>query len=118
MSRLGNLAVLVRSRARAAGRVDADDASATSARRAALRVGGRLAPLLVLVVALLLGGALGGPVIGAAAEPRQCSDGIDNDLDGKTDFPADPGCRNRQDNNETDPAPPPPPPPPAPPPPP
>ena len=33
----------------------------------------------------------------------QCSDGIDNDGDGKIDL-ADPGCANARDNNETDPA--------------
>ncbi len=38
----------------------------------------------------------------------QCSDGADNDGDGLTDFPADPGCVDAQDNNEQD-APPPPP---------
>ena len=32
----------------------------------------------------------------------QCSDGIDNDGDGLTDFPADPGCINANDNDETD----------------
>ncbi len=41
------------------------------------------------------------------AQP-QCSDGKDNDGDGKVDFPADPGCANAQDNDETDPLPPPP----------
>jgi uncharacterized repeat protein (TIGR01451 family) len=30
----------------------------------------------------------------------QCSDGIDNDGDGKIDFPADPGCSSTQDNDE------------------
>ncbi len=30
----------------------------------------------------------------------QCQDGIDNDNDGLTDFPNDPGCLNRQDNDE------------------
>lgn len=31
----------------------------------------------------------------------QCSDGIDNDGDGKIDYPADPGCSSPQDNDET-----------------
>ncbi len=31
----------------------------------------------------------------------QCSDGLDNDFDGKTDM-QDPGCSNPQDNNESD----------------
>lgn len=32
-----------------------------------------------------------------------CSDGIDNDNDGKIDYPADPGCSNAEDNDETNP---------------
>lgn len=32
----------------------------------------------------------------------QCSDTIDNDGDGLTDFPADPGCDDANDNDETD----------------
>lgn len=46
-------------------------------------------------------------------EPPQCRDGIDNDGDGLTDFPADPGCANADDNAEAPNPPPPPPPPPA-----
>ncbi|MBI3598864.1 MAG: hypothetical protein HY201_05415 [Nitrospirae bacterium] len=38
----------------------------------------------------------------------QCSDGKDNDKDGKIDFPNDPGCVDANDNDETDPPPPPP----------
>jgi len=38
----------------------------------------------------------------------QCSDGIDNDGDGKIDFPADPGCLSPADDDETDPSSPPP----------
>jgi len=34
-----------------------------------------------------------------------CSDGVDNDGDGKTDYSADPGCSSTSDNDETDPAP-------------
>ena len=30
----------------------------------------------------------------------QCNDGLDNDNDGLTDFPADPGCENATDDNE------------------
>ena len=33
----------------------------------------------------------------------QCGDGVDNDGDGKIDFPADPGCSSATDDNETDP---------------
>ena len=55
---------------------------------------------------------------------RQCSDGIDNDRDRRTDFGADSGCTSRSDNSEAStparvpapPAPQPPPPPPPPPP--
>ncbi len=32
--------------------------------------------------------------------PPQCSDGIDNDGDGKTDYPSDPGCSSAIDNDE------------------
>lgn len=39
----------------------------------------------------------------------QCSDGLDNDGDGRTDHPADPGCTDAADADETDPVPPPPP---------
>jgi sugar lactone lactonase YvrE len=35
--------------------------------------------------------------------PKLCADGLDNDGDGKTDFPADPGCSSLNDNSETDP---------------
>ena len=31
----------------------------------------------------------------------QCRDGIDNDADGKIDFPLDPGCMNLDDNDES-----------------
>ncbi|MEK9185236.1 MAG: hypothetical protein AAB863_00530, partial [Patescibacteria group bacterium] len=34
-----------------------------------------------------------------------CSDGVDNDGDGKTDYSADPGCSSTSDNDETDPTP-------------
>jgi hypothetical protein len=37
----------------------------------------------------------------------QCSDGLDNDADGKTDYPTDPGCSSPDDNSES-PNPPPP----------
>lgn len=39
-----------------------------------------------------------------------CSNGIDDDGDGATDFPGDPGCTSAADDDETDPPPPPPPP--------
>jgi len=37
-------------------------------------------------------------------QPALCSDGMDNDHDGKTDYPNDPGCADPGDNDETDPA--------------
>jgi len=33
-------------------------------------------------------------------KPKQCSDGIDNDRDGRIDYPQDPGCRSPRDNKE------------------
>ncbi len=38
--------------------------------------------------------------------PPACSDGVDNDSDGFTDFPNDPGCTSAADTDETDPPPP------------
>ncbi len=35
-------------------------------------------------------------------EPPYCSDGIDNDGDGKIDYPNDPGCTSPTDDDETD----------------
>lgn len=51
---------------------------------------------------LLLGFAasLAAPGVQAAA----CNDGIDNDGDGHTDYPADPGCFAAEDNGEANPA--------------
>jgi hypothetical protein len=37
--------------------------------------------------------------------PPACSDGTDNDSDGFTDYPADPGCMSATDTDETDPPP-------------
>lgn len=37
--------------------------------------------------------------------PPECSDGSDNDGDGKIDFPTDPGCTDTADTSETDPSP-------------
>ena len=51
------------------------------------------------------------PLPDDAGTPPQCNDGVDNDGDGKTDYPTDPGCVSILDNDETDPPPPPPPPP-------
>jgi hypothetical protein len=40
---------------------------------------------------------------GDPSPPPQCADRIDNDSDGKVDFPADPGCSSSEDNDEADP---------------
>lgn len=42
------------------------------------------------------------PVPSKAIIPPQCSDGIDNDRDGKIDYPADCSCTSTQDNDESD----------------
>ena len=52
------------------------------------------------------GGGPGGPPPPPAPA---CSNGSDDDGDGKTDFPADPGCTGPTDTSEVDPPPPPPP---------
>jgi hypothetical protein len=36
--------------------------------------------------------------------PAQCADGVDNDMDGLTDFPNDPGCQTADDEDEYNPA--------------
>lgn len=41
------------------------------------------------------------PVPGALAEAPECNDAIDNDSDGYTDYPDDPGCSELQDDTET-----------------
>ncbi|HLC66205.1 MAG TPA: hypothetical protein VJK52_01050 [Candidatus Nanoarchaeia archaeon] len=38
--------------------------------------------------------------IAVFAAPKQCNDNTDNDGDGLTDYPADPGCTGAGDNNE------------------
>ena len=43
-----------------------------------------------------------GGTITCTPPPPLCSDGIDNDGDGLTDFPADPGCSGPTDNDEFD----------------
>ncbi|MBD3313851.1 hypothetical protein GF345_05405 [Candidatus Woesearchaeota archaeon] len=40
------------------------------------------------------------PVVPDPVPKPQCSDGIDNDGDRKIDYPADPGCRSAEDDNE------------------
>jgi hypothetical protein len=52
------------------------------------------------VLAIGFAALLGAPGLGLAAPV--CNDGIDNDGDGETDFPNDPGCASEVDNAETD----------------
>lgn len=59
---------------------------------------------LVGVLVLLLG--LGSGLAPAAwAEPAECGDAIDNDADGLTDYPDDPGCLDATDDTESSPTP-------------
>ncbi|ALV42389.1 hypothetical protein AU252_15555 [Pseudarthrobacter sulfonivorans] len=39
--------------------------------------------------------------VGPGVSLAQCSDGTDNDADGMTDYPADPGCQSAQDATES-----------------
>ena len=94
---------------------------------AATRSAGRLHPrnrapslrrvfyVLVFVVALLGASEVifGTPWAASASKP-QCNNRIDDDSDGKIDYPADPGCTGRGDKSEVDPLQPPPAPPPSP----
>src|SRR5215204_403379 len=41
---------------------------------------------------------------GGGTTTAACADGLDNDFDGKIDYPNDPGCSSSTDNDETDPA--------------
>lgn len=45
-----------------------------------------------------------GPVGSKVCQPFACIDGLDNDGDGKTDYPFDPGCASPSDNDEANPA--------------
>jgi hypothetical protein len=53
------------------------------------------------------GSACTGTMGSRVCAPRSCNDGIDNDGDGKIDYPFDPGCDSPDDDSETDPATPP-----------
>jgi hypothetical protein len=68
--------------------------------------------VLPFVVALLGASAVvyGTPWAASATKP-QCNNRIDDDGDGKIDYPTDPGCTGRGDKSEVDPVEPPPPPP-------
>jgi hypothetical protein len=46
-------------------------------------------------------GVLAGTSTTAPIAAPECSDGIDNDLDGRTDYPADPGCTDPGDTSES-----------------
>lgn len=48
------------------------------------------------------GYACSGTVGSRTCQVALCNDGIDNDGDGKADYPNDPGCDNPSDNDETD----------------
>ena len=54
------------------------------------------------VALLLIGGSamLVGPLGEPAAALAECSDGVDNDSDGKVDYPTDPGCSSAADATE------------------
>ncbi len=56
-----------------------------------------------VVMTLLLGAFAVTPA--ALAQPADCGDAVDNDGDGLTDHPDDPGCLDAQDDNEVDPPP-------------
>ena len=57
---------------------------------------GKIAILgLVLLIAVLAAS-----VVFAGPVRAQCRDGVDNDGDGRTDYPADPGCVNKFDKSE------------------
>jgi hypothetical protein len=81
------------------------------------RLGSASAKRVLLVLVFALATLLVSVPAGSGQFPapiRECNDGFDNDGDGLTDFPDDPGCRRPRDNSELDPIPPPPPPPPQP----
>ncbi len=70
-----------------------------------------VAPRAALAFALVLAGC--GPYDGfihpelPRGQPAACGDGVDNDGDGRADFPEDPGCASPEDPSELDPVEPP-----------
>lgn len=64
---------------------------------------GRTLTALSLALLLLSCGLDTEPTFPGADDPRACNDGIDNDDDGRVDFPADPGCEYALDATEEDP---------------
>jgi len=65
--------------------------------------GGRCDSALATSGALVCGPAFScqGPANNKTCQPAQCSDGIDNNGDGKKDYPEDPGCANPADDENT-----------------
>ncbi|MFO7699242.1 MAG: hypothetical protein R6W79_01365 [Acidimicrobiia bacterium] len=57
----------------------------------------------VTAVAVCIAFAAGLGLMPCRASAQMCSDGLDNDLDGLADFPADPDCSDAADNSEVDP---------------
>lgn len=58
--------------------------------------------LAMVAIALVMGLLVVGIVAaGHTGVKHECRDGLDNDKDGFTDYPADKGCTNRNDNDET-----------------
>jgi hypothetical protein len=53
------------------------------------------------VDAFVFGTLIGVPA-GPPSVPAECEDGVDNDLDGRTDYGSDPGCSNANDTTESD----------------
>ena len=49
----------------------------------------------------------GSTCVGDVCLPHDCADGVDNDSDGRTDWPEEPGCETPEDDDETNPVPPP-----------
>jgi hypothetical protein len=55
----------------------------------------------IIVVLLLVSVAIGAPGGNRSKPVRECDDGIDNDGDTYIDWPNDPGCRNKNDDDES-----------------
>lgn len=67
--------------------------------------GAALRPALALWLVLAGCGPYDGfvhPIL-STGQPPACNDGIDNDGDGRTDYPEDPGCASPEDPSELDP---------------
>jgi len=63
-----------------------------------------LAIVLVLAIGLLAPMAFAGKPTKAPRAAKACDDGLDNDGDGYTDYPSDPGCSSKNDKSELNPA--------------